>query len=141
MRVLDEGHIYELDQLGTEETYLLVFIKRSSRYIKHEREWAGLQTQEVLRALIDRTQYLNDLIPCVETQDAIWHLQTALFCYEARAHRRKLEKVNRLDASHDDTERPKPWRDHPYESVPFSEMGIELRPTGEDGHIILEGVQ
>jgi len=137
MRVVDEGHVYELTQLEREEPHLLVFIKRSGKHIKHEREWGGLQTQEVLRALIDRTKYLNDLIPCAETQDAVWHLQSALFCYEARAYRRKFEKVNRQDATHDDTERPKPWREHPYESVPFSEMGIELRPTGADGHIIL----
>ncbi len=136
MKTVDEGHIYELDQLGTDETVQLKFIKRSGKDIKHDDEWPGLQTQEVLRALVDRTQYLNDLIPCTESQDAVYYLRMALFCYEVRAYRRKQEKVNRQDGDHDDLERPKPWWENPYQDVPFNEFEIELKETDTDGHII-----
>ncbi len=136
MKVIDPGHIYELDQLGG-GTQTLRFVKRSGGAVTYEEEWPGLQTQEVLRALIDRTKYLDDVLPCVETRDAIWHLQMALFMYEVRAHRRKDQLVNRKSPAHDEGEDPRAWRDEPYPDVPFNEQGIELWPIGPDGHIIV----
>lgn len=138
MKALDDGHIYSLKQLGTDEEVEIKFVKRSGGAIQYDEEWPGLQTQEVLRALIDRTEYLDNVIHCTETQDAIWHLRMALFCYEARAYRRKQEGKNRQKPEHDDTMRPKPWNENPFYDVPFNEHGIEERPIGEDGHIILE---
>jgi len=135
MIVEDEGHRYLLRQLGTDAMHRIQFIKRSGRTIKHDKEWPGLQTQEVLRALIDRTQYLNDLLPCVESGDAIYHLRMALYMYEVRAYRRRNEGANRQDTEHDDTERPHPWRDRDFSDVPFNEHEIELRSIGNDGHI------
>ena len=137
MEVIDPGHIYDLDEMGSEGAVELRFLKRSGRLIKHDNEHPGVLSQEVIRALIDRTRYLNDLIPCKETQDAIWHLQMALFCYEARAYRRKREKVNRQDGLHDDDHRPRAWRDQPYDDIPFNEIDIERMPVGADGHILL----
>lgn len=136
MRVIDNGHIYELDNLGGGKQRL-VFVKRSGGAIQYDEEWEGLQTQEVLRALIDRTKYLYDVLPCAETGDALWHLRMALYMYEVRAYRRKQEDVNRKAPEHDDTERPRPWRKCPH-NVPFNEQDIEQRPVGEDGHIVLE---
>lgn len=138
MEVIDPGHIYALAGLGGGDQ-TLTFIKRSGGAIEYDEEWPGLQTQEVLRALIDRTQYLDAVLPCKETEDAVYHLRMALFMYELRAWRRKQEEVNREAPEHDDTERPRPWREFPFEA-PFSEHEIELRPTGPDGHIILEDV-
>jgi len=137
MIVKDPGHIYEMRELGSDETQTLRFIKRSGGAIHYEKEWPGLQTQEVIRALIARTQYLYDIIPCVETGDAIWHLRMALFMYEVRAWRRKWEEKNKTEHTHDDTERAHPWRDCPYSEVPFNEQGIEKREIGEDGHILV----
>jgi hypothetical protein len=136
MRVIDPGHIYELQGLGGGDQ-TLTFIKRSGGAIKYDKEWPGLQTQEVLRALIDRTKYLNDVLPCTETQDALWYLRRVLYLYELRAWRRKQEAVNREAPEHDDTARGRPWRELPHEA-PFNEQDIELRPTGPDGHIILD---
>lgn len=136
MRVIDPGHIYELSQLGTAEPFTLKFVKRSGGAIRYEEEWPGLQVQEVLRALIDRSIYLDNVIPCTETQDAIYHLRMALFMYEVRAWRRKQEGKNRKQPAHDDTARPREWREFPFEDVPFTEHQIELRPIGADGHII-----
>lgn len=136
MIVLDPGHIYELGQLGG-GTQKLTFVKRSGGAIAYKDEWPGVQTQEVLRALIDRTKYLDGVLGCAETQDAMHHLRMALYCYELRAWRRKRDKVNRKSPAHDDTERNRPWRANP-DGAPFGEYEIELRPVGPDGHIVLE---
>lgn len=53
-----------------------------------------------------------------------------------RAYRRKQEKLNRRLGAHDDTARSHSWREQPHD-VPFNEQDIELRPVGEDGHIII----
>ena len=134
MIVLDEGHIYELSQLNTSEKFKLIFVKRSSKTVHHKKEWGGLQTQEVLRALIDRTKFLNSLIPCVETRDAIYHLRQALFLYEVRAHMRKIQDKNRM-GEHDDSTSPRRHR-NPEFPVWFKSTCIENYPIGEDGHVI-----
>jgi hypothetical protein len=137
MKVIDPGHIYDMWQLGSEDYQRLTFIKRSGGAIQYSKEWPGVQVQEVLRVLIDRSEYLDGIIPCVETEDAIWHLQMALFCFEARAYRRKVEGLNRQQPEHDDSVRPKPWREEPLSDIPFNEIKIEKIPIGADGHIVL----
>lgn len=203
MEILDPGHIYKIS-CGS----VLTFVKRSGGAIQYEKEWPGIQTQAVMRALIahfellqydpdytaeyalwqlgspetaplvlsdthqtedvirvldDRSKYLFRIIECVETHDACFWLQAAisslqryrtyghpglvakaaykirqaLWNYEARAYRRKQEKVNREQPQHDDSERLRPWRDHLTADVPFGPHAIELRPIGEDGHIVL----
>ena len=140
MEVVDLGHVYLLDTFGKngklKRKAKLRFIKRSGGAITHPNEHPGLNTQEVLRALIERSEFLDDVLECDETKDAIYHLRMALYMYELRAWRRKQEKVNKLEPAHDDSERPRPWREHPHEA-PFSEHMIEERETGDDGHIIL----
>ena len=199
MKVIDPGHIYQLDHCADH----MRFVKRSGGAITYPKEWFGLQTQAVMRAmihhlqmlqvdedyvhtyrcwqlgdsrpqavhfsnvhsiidvaevLVDRSQYLNAIIPCVETGDAIQWLvgcqhwlqgddrnfkesrdcvRHALWSYEARAYRRKVEGLNRKRPEHDDTERPRAWRPLICEDVPFTEENIELRPIGIDGHIVL----
>lgn len=137
MRIVDPGHVYDMWQLGSRCMQRICFIKRSGGAVRYAKEWAGVQVQEVLRVLIDRCEYLNGIIWCTETQDAIYHLRMALFAFEARAYRRKQEGLNRQQPEHDDSARAKPWRDNPYEDVPFNEYEIELRPIGADGHIVL----
>ena len=137
MKILDAGHTYLLNNFekGSQE---LRFIKRNSGSKTHNEEYDGVQSQEVIRALIDRTQYLNNILPCIESEEAIYHLRMALFLYEARAYRRKQDNVNRKAPSHDDTERPKPWREFDYNDVPFSEYEIETWEIGKDGHLIMK---
>lgn len=136
MKIIDSGHIYELTQLGDDNTQIIKFIKRSGGSIHYEQEWPGLQTQEVLRALIDRTKYLNTILPCNETMEAIKHLQMALYWYEARALRRKRSETNRTTLDHDDT-KVVPLVCNLPDDIPFNFDDIELRPIGNDGHIIL----
>jgi hypothetical protein len=137
MKVISPGHVYTIKNLG-KGSQRIKFVKRSGGAVKYRREWPGLQTQEVLRVVIDRTKYLDSILSCTETQDALWHLRMALYQYEVRAWRRKQEKVNRKQPAHDDTIKPHPWREHPHD-VPFNEQNIELRPIGSDGHIIVKG--
>lgn len=128
MRVVDEGHTYLLDNLGSEGHQVLKFCKRDSSTVKHETHQEGTNTQEVLRALIDRTDYLNSLIPCEETQDASWHLRRALEAYEARALRRKLQGKNK-QGEHE----PGPER---YKDMPFTPDSVVCLPVGSDGHVL-----
>jgi hypothetical protein len=140
MKVHDPGHIYELRQLGDEDTQTLKFVKRSGGAIHYDDEWAGMQTQEVLRALIDRTQYLYDVLPCKETAEAKRLLRLALYWYEVRALRRKRSKTNRTKNEHADADTP-PAQLFYAQDIPFTEVDIEKRPIGEDGHIVLPETQ
>ena len=126
---LEPGHIYRLPWLEADGHEVLRFVRRSSRAIDYgDGEHPGTNSQRVMRALIARGEYLNSVLPSVETMDANWYLRMALFCYEARAWRRKQAKLNKSEHENDFVER--------YKDVPFSEHLIEMRLTGEDGHII-----
>lgn len=130
MKVIEPGHIYELPNLEHSGTQQLTFIKRSSGAVDYgDQEHPGTNTQSVLRALIDRTLFLDDVLTAVETQDAAYYLRMALYTYEARAWRRKQQKLNREAGVNDPGEER-------YTDVPFSEQDIEQRPVGHDGHII-----
>lgn len=134
MEIVEFGHKYLLPHLESEGHETLTFIRRTSEAIDYgDAEHPGTNTQEVIRALIDRTLYLNEVLPAVETLDAVYYLRMALFCYEARAYRRKQEGINKGSEVNDYVER--------YKDIPFNEQDIELKPTGKDGHIILEGQQ
>ena len=124
MKVINEGHIYLLKNLGEGEQELK-FIKRSGGAIKYDKEWPGLQTQEVLRSLIDRTKYLYKVMPCEETAQAIKHLRMTLYWYEVRAFRRKAEGVNRKENLHDDSDTK--WLEYASD-FPITEEGIEDMP-------------
>lgn len=137
MIIVDPGHIYDLFQLGSTDLQRLTFVKRGGGAIQYPVEWVGTQNQEVTRALIDRTEYLNSILPCDETTNAAYHYRMALYEFEARAYRRKLSAVNRKQPAHDDSERSRPWRLQPYNDVPFTFDGIEKLPIGPDGHILI----
>lgn len=100
MKVIEPGHIYELDHLDGKNKSRLTFVNRESA--PHE----GTQTQEVLRAnidsiecLIDRTNHCdaclrwegNDRI-IKAMSEAQRQLRLALLIHEERALERKLDK-------------------------------------------------
>ncbi len=90
MKVLEPGHIYQLEgKNGTIQT--LTFFKDipTDDYPDcHD----GILCQEVLRALIDRIIYLNNQVPCEESEEILGHLRQCLYLFEIRAARRFLEK-------------------------------------------------
>lgn len=89
MRVVDPGHVYELDTLdGDGSSIVLRFVKRvGEHYPGNGSAYSGTTSQEVLRALIERTEYVNNQIPCFETEAAAGLLKAALALFESRAAR------------------------------------------------------
>lgn len=86
MRVIDPGHVYDLDSIDGGETQRLRFVKRvGDGYPGNQPPaYGGTQMQEVLRALIDRARYVNHQISCTETELAIAHMQAAVYLMEVR---------------------------------------------------------
>lgn len=93
MRCLVDGHIYELgilDGKDDDDKQTLTFVQRTGlKYPGNEFSHAGTTTQEVLRALIDRSRYVNNQAPCMETEAMIGLLQSALILAELRAARKR----------------------------------------------------
>lgn len=84
MKVLKAGHIYELDHLDGSGKTLIHFVERSYPHKEDKTENEGVQSQELLRVLIDRTKYLDKELPHPLNADIIGHLRLALQGYEAR---------------------------------------------------------
>ena len=87
MKIIEPGHIYQLTHLDGVGTTKLTFVNREEG-TKHE----GTQTQEVLRALIDRTRHCHKCLPWHGNRSIVQYLRLALALHEARALVRKVEK-------------------------------------------------
>lgn len=95
MQVVDPGHIYDLTWLDLDPHDLgpikgrLEFVKREGEnYPGNGSSYPGTTTQEVLRALIDRIQYVDRQIPCMENVLILFHLRRAIYLLEERAAKR-----------------------------------------------------
>ena len=87
MKIIEPGHIYQLVHQDGSGAGVLVFVNREDG-TEHE----GTQTQEVLRALIDRTQHCDRCLRWDGNDQIIAHLRAALVLHEARALERKTAK-------------------------------------------------
>lgn len=100
MRVIDPGHTYELstyDCPGLGRPQTLKFVKRNDppeKYPGNTSAYPGTIMQEVFKALIDRLQYVNNQIPCAETEAILGLMQTSLFLLEERANRLHDRSLN-----------------------------------------------
>lgn len=97
MKIIDQSHRYLLQNYDyAEGTWQpLVFMKRDGPgYPGNVGNHSGTNCQEVLRALIDRTAYLDGQIGCAENKIAIASLRSALFAFEIRAARRHGRELN-----------------------------------------------
>lgn len=94
MRKIDKGHKYELKN-STEPHQILTFIKKTPipDSDKLELVYDGTTNEEVLKALIDRIEYLNSVVASRENQYIITLLKKALMWSEKRTHDRKKRKV------------------------------------------------
>lgn len=108
MRVLVAGHTYLLDHLDGDGQTTLQFVQRGPLHEPKE----GVINQEVMRALIDRVQFLDAEVPWSGNQEIIEHLRMALALHEARAFLRHVEKGH---------------------------IDPEALPTGVDGHMQIVG--
>lgn len=90
MRVIDPGHVYQLDVLDGEDIPLfLTFVKREGDgYPGNVGHHPGTTTQDVLRALIERAQYVDNQIHDEANDEAIWAFRYAIWQLETRAARR-----------------------------------------------------
>lgn len=90
MKIIDAGHKYQVDSLDGGEPQTIQFVKRIGDGFPFNGgdPVSGTNCQEVLRVLIDRTEYLGKQIPCAETEAALALMRTALLLFESRAARR-----------------------------------------------------
>lgn len=99
MKILDAGHLYELANLDEVDGFQhLQFVKRDDppkKYPGNKGHYPGVNIQEVLRVLIDRTKYLKDqaqqlgdINSEVEDQKIIRYLRECIIILEIRAHRK-----------------------------------------------------
>lgn len=92
MEVIDPGHVYLLrclDSPGVDRSVVLTFVKREGEgYPGNVGHFSGTTTQEVLRALIDRTIYVNNQIPDPHNDFVLHYLRSSIFELESRAAER-----------------------------------------------------
>jgi hypothetical protein len=86
VKVIEEGHIYELDTQDRDDPEVLTFVNRE------DTPHGGTQTQEVIRALIDRTMHCDNCLRWEGNDLVIYHLRMALVMHESRALARKVHK-------------------------------------------------
>lgn len=127
MIVIDPGHVYDLDWLdgkppivsrgGTEDNNRLTFVKRTGDgYPGNQSAHPGTNMQEVLRALIERVQYLDGQISDTRNVAVVNHLRLSIWLLEIRAAERHGRSLN----------------------IPIA--NIELLPTCKKcGHVQCEG--
>ena len=96
MHIIESGHGYEMKNLDPNPGYsysYLTFVKRvGPQYPGNIGAHGGTTSQEVIRCLIDRAQYVNRQIPCWQTKLSIYLYGLIIWLYEHRAakrHRRK----------------------------------------------------
>lgn len=98
MIILDPGHRYQLHHLDGYATEILTFVKRQGdKYPGNTSSYEGTNIQEVLRALIDRVQYINKQIPDKRNDYVLESLRNAFYWLENRAafrHNRALVGVD-----------------------------------------------
>lgn len=89
MYVIDSGHVYLLNSLDKDffdTPVKLTFVKREGPgYPGNIGHHSGTTTQEVLRALIDRTKYVDNQIHDQRNDSVLFHLRYAIFELEMRA--------------------------------------------------------
>lgn len=98
MKIIDAGHKYVLESLDGDLQQVLTFVKRDGNKFPFNRgSYTGTNCQEVLRALIDRAEYLYKQEQSAETELIIANLKNVLFLFEVRAarkHNRLLDLVS-----------------------------------------------
>lgn len=87
MKIIDPGHLYTLAHLDGAGTSLLRFVTRVGSNFPGNQPpaYEGSTTQEVLRALIDRQNYVDRQQPSHYNTRVLWLLREALRVLEARA--------------------------------------------------------
>lgn len=122
MKVLDPGHLYQLDVLDGIDPEILCFVKRIGDKFPGNTPpgYKGTTSQEVIRALLDRAHYVNNQVRSAFNEDVIYHLTEALRWLEVRAavRRSDQEAVNIIaNMPHPELAETCPWCGHIHCSV------------------------
>ena len=95
MECLDAGHTYLLDDnKKPSKTTIITFFKDEK--INGD-GYDGTTNQEVLRALIDRVEFLDNQVQSPYTDRILNHLRMALILHEARHLERLVERGERIE--------------------------------------------
>lgn len=100
MKILTPGHHYRLSNRDGGGSQDIRFVTRrgpDGELLPEGERFPGLMSQDLLRVLIDRNFYLSEEVPCAENVEIAFHLRKALELYEARAARRSIEKITRIE--------------------------------------------
>lgn len=93
MQIEDPGHSYLLDAFDGGRPVRLAFIWKEQIDGQFVTVRDGTTNEEVLRALIDRTKFLDAKAPCEENAEAISAMIVALEAFEKRTAARKRRGV------------------------------------------------
>ena len=103
MKVLDPGHLFQLDSLDGDFYQELRFVKREGeKFPGNVGSYSGTTMQEVLRALMSRLLYLENQKPHQLNKHVYRHLMEAIFLLEERAamqHNRHKDFIENSDIS------------------------------------------
>lgn len=103
MRVVEAGHVYELQNVDGPHSQVVRFVRRrddEAALLPEDQRSEGVLFQEVTRMLLDRINYLNAEAPCAENVEITECLRRVIQLGEVRAARRTIEKypmVERVD--------------------------------------------
>lgn len=98
MKIIDPGHVYNLDWLDgsplSRESELSFVKREGDGYPGNVGHYPGTTLQEVIRALIDRVKYLDRQVPDWRNKSILYLLRQCIWLLELRAaqrHHRPLE--------------------------------------------------
>lgn len=91
MKILDPGHLYQLTGGST-----LQFIQRNGELFT----MPGTTNEEVLEVLIDRTERLQEKVPCKENEEALDLMRRALAAFNMRRALRMSQDKLGTDEPH-----------------------------------------
>jgi len=109
MKVYVEGHSYTVENFESDSTQVINFIHKlpakeavERGIIEDSADLApetlvtvteGTTNEELLKVLINRTQYLQSKFPCRENENAITKMEEALMWFDKRTADRKARNV------------------------------------------------
>lgn len=96
MKIIDEGHCYRLHAFDGTDSQTLTFVKRCTpawKYPGNVGSHPGTINQEVLRALIHRTKYVNGQSRHWVNPICVWLYRAAITLLELRVMQKKRKFV------------------------------------------------
>jgi hypothetical protein len=96
VKILDPGHVYLAEGVAGAKPQRIIFVKnRGDKYPGNEGEpHPGILSQELMRILINRAEYLNSQGSCAETEHGLAALRQALAWFEVRAARCRGDHID-----------------------------------------------